>query len=92
MFSRKRLGAALAAVILGLATAASIGASVPGRHTMHLTFSKPVSLPGVSLGSGTYVFELLDHSGHKRGPRAQSRRQDQLLHRGSPTRSLGPRA
>ena len=64
MFFLKRLGAALAAVSLGLATASSIGASVPGRHTMHLTFSKPVSLPGVSLGSGTYVFELLDHSGH----------------------------
>ena len=64
MFSRKWLAAALAAVILGLAAEASIGASVTGRHTMHLTFSRPVSLPGVALGSGTYVFELLDHSGH----------------------------
>ncbi len=31
---------------------------------MYLTFNKPVSLPGVSLGSGTYIFQLLDQSGH----------------------------
>jgi hypothetical protein len=64
MFSRRRLGAALAAVILGLAAEASIGASAIEKHTMYLTFNQPVSLPGVSLGSGTYIFELLDQSGH----------------------------
>lgn len=64
MFSRKRLVTALAAVTLGLATAVSIGASVTDKHTMYLTFNRPVSLPGVSLGSGTYIFELLDHSHH----------------------------
>ena len=64
MFSRKRIVTALAAVILGLATAVSIGARVSNDHTMYLTFNRPVSLPGVALGSGTYIFELLDHSGH----------------------------
>ena len=64
MFSHKRRVAALAAVILGLATAVSIGASVSDSHTMYLTFNRPVSLPGVSLGSGTYIFEMLDTSGH----------------------------
>ncbi len=64
MFSRNRLAAALAAVILGLAAEASIGASVPGKHTMYLTFNRPVSLPGVALGSGIYIFELLEQSGH----------------------------
>jgi hypothetical protein len=64
MFYRKRLVTAFAAVALGLATAASIRASVSDNYTMYLTFSQPVSLPGVALGSGTYIFELLDHGGH----------------------------
>ena len=73
MFSRKRLVTALAAVILGLATAASIGASVTDHHTMYLTFNRPVALPDVSLGSGTYIFEVLDHSGHNSVVRVLSR-------------------
>jgi hypothetical protein len=31
----------------------------PGR-TAYLTFSQPVSLPGVSLGAGTYTFEVIN--------------------------------
>jgi hypothetical protein len=27
---------------------------------MYLTFNHPVALPGVALGSGTYIFELAD--------------------------------
>ncbi len=73
MFSRKRIVTALAAVILGLATAASIGASVSHNHTMYLTFNRPVSLPGVALGSGTYVFELLDDIGGHNAVRVLSR-------------------
>ena len=63
MFSRKSLVTALAAVALALVTAASTGASVAANHTMYLTFSRPVSLPGVTLGTGTYVFELPDSVG-----------------------------
>ena len=58
MVSRKSLVTALAAIVLGLATAVSIGASVSDNHTMYLTFSRPVALPGVALGSGTYIFEM----------------------------------
>jgi hypothetical protein len=73
MFYRKRLVTAFAAVALGLATAASIRASVSDNYTMYLTFSQPVSLPGVALGSGTYIFELLDHGGHNNVVRVVSR-------------------
>lgn len=63
MFSRKSLVTALAVVVVGLATAASIRASVTANHTAYLTFNRPVSLPGVSLGSGTYIFEVPDPIG-----------------------------
>jgi hypothetical protein len=58
MFSLKSLVTASVAVALGLATAASTGASVTANHAMYLTFNRPVSLPGVALGTGTYIFEL----------------------------------
>jgi hypothetical protein len=64
MFSRKRLLTALGVVILGLATTVSIGAGVNDNDTMYVSFNQPVALPGVSLGSGTYVFERLDIHAH----------------------------
>jgi hypothetical protein len=64
MFSRKRLVTALGVVVLGLATTASIGAGVHDNDTMYVSFNRPVALPGVSLGSGTYVFERLDMHAH----------------------------
>ena len=42
------------------ATAVSLGASPKAKHTMYVTFNRPVSLPGVTLGSGTYIFEAPD--------------------------------
>jgi len=60
MFSRKSIVTALALVVLGLGTTASIGASPKAKHTMYVTFNRPVSLPGVTLGSGTYIFEAPD--------------------------------
>ena len=49
----------LGGVILGLAgTATSTHAWSSPARTMYLTFSGPVALPGVSLGAGTYIFEL----------------------------------
>lgn len=60
MFSRKSLVMALALVGIGLATAVSIGASTNAKHTMYVTFNRPVSLPGVTLGVGTYIFETPD--------------------------------
>jgi hypothetical protein len=63
MLSRKLLVTASAAVALGLVTAASTGASVTANHAMYLTFNRPISLPGVALGTGTYIFELPDPIG-----------------------------
>ncbi len=63
-FSRKRIVTALGVVILGLATTASIGADVNDSDAMYVSFNQPVALPGVSLGSGTYIFEKLHEHAH----------------------------
>jgi hypothetical protein len=60
MVSRKLCMIVLALTALGFATTASTQASVGAYHTEYLTFSRPVGLPGVTLGSGTYIFELAD--------------------------------
>ena len=60
MFSRKSLLRASAIAILAAVTTVSTGASSPGQHTMYVTFNRPVSLPGVMLRSGTYIFEAPD--------------------------------
>lgn len=60
MLNRKSLLTACGA-ILGLTVAvASANAWVNPSRTTYLTFSGPVSLPGVTLGTGTYVFELAE--------------------------------
>jgi hypothetical protein len=64
MFSCRGLVAAVGMIILGLATTASIGAGVHDNDTMYVSFNQPVALPGVSLGSGTYIFERLDVHAH----------------------------
>jgi hypothetical protein len=52
---------ALAALAFGITAAATIRASsIEAAHTQYLTFSRAVALPGVTLNSGTYVFELAD--------------------------------
>src|SRR5262245_13822303 len=62
MFSRKSLVPALALTILSVATTVSVGASANAKHTMYVSFNRPVSLPGVTLRSGTYIFETPDPS------------------------------
>lgn len=64
MFSCRGLVTAAGMIILGLATTASIGAGVHDNDTMYVSFNQPVGLPGVSLGSGTYIFERLDMHAH----------------------------
>lgn len=60
MVNRKSLLTACGA-ILGLTVAvASANAWANPSRTNYLTFSGPVRLPGVTLGSGTYVFELAE--------------------------------
>jgi hypothetical protein len=63
MVFRKLCMIALASTALGFATTASMQAGAEGYHTDYLTFSAPVGLPGVTLGSGTYIFELAEPDG-----------------------------
>jgi hypothetical protein len=51
---------AYVAIAMGLATVASTHANVETSRTQYLTFTRPVALPGVTLKSGTYIFELAD--------------------------------
>jgi hypothetical protein len=48
---------AIAAVAMGIATMAVVRAD-EARRTQYLTFNAPVALPGVTLHSGTYIFEI----------------------------------
>jgi hypothetical protein len=43
--------------LVGLVAAAPGDAGVDSSRTTELTFSRPFSLPGVTLGAGTYIFE-----------------------------------
>ena len=58
MFNRKSTMFLFAVVAAGALTAATTYAtSTPFTRLNYLTFTQPVSLPGVSLGTGAYVFE-----------------------------------
>jgi hypothetical protein len=54
--------AAIATMAIALTTAAWVRADESSR-TQYLTFSRSVELPGVTLHSGTYIFELPDSAG-----------------------------
>jgi len=62
MVTRRFVATAFAALVLGLAMGTP-GQALSGENTAYLTFSGPVSLPGVSLPAGTYVFQraIPDH-------------------------------
>jgi len=65
MFSRKSLFRASAIALLGAVATVSTGASSQAQHSMYVTFNRPVSLPGLTLRSGTYIFETPDpYSSH----------------------------
>ena len=59
---RKAVVVACLAVFAAMALSASMTAQ-PINRANYITFSKPVRLPGVVLGSGTYIFELPDPIG-----------------------------
>jgi hypothetical protein len=66
MAHRKLLSIALGVVLTGLSAPASSRAHASADdldRKMYVTFSKPVALPGLTLGSGTYIFELPDPMG-----------------------------
>jgi hypothetical protein len=63
MASHKWWSAAFGVVVLALSAPAPIRAHESFdslERTMYVTFNRPVALPGVALGSGTYIFELAD--------------------------------
>lgn len=60
MLNRRLVWTACAAALFVLALIPQAGAVSGLSRTTYLTFSKPVRLPGVALGSGTYIFELAD--------------------------------
>lgn len=57
MTNRKLVSALCGAAVLAIMLAPRAGA-VGASKTTYLTFSQPVALPGVTLGSGTYIFEI----------------------------------
>jgi hypothetical protein len=57
MANRKLVLALCGAAVLAIMLAPRAGA-VGASKTTYLTFSRPVTLPGVALGSGTYIFEI----------------------------------
>lgn len=60
MFNRTSLLIANATVLALVIAAGFANAWSTVNRTMYLTFSGPVALPGVTLGTGTYVFEVAD--------------------------------
>jgi hypothetical protein len=60
MTQRQRLVTACAVVAFGFAASPVGRAASTSSKTTYLTFTRPVMLPGVALGSGTYTFEIPD--------------------------------
>ena len=64
MTTRSWLSPAVGVVLVALAAPASPARNLDDSDKMmYVTFNRPVSLPGVALGSGTYIFELPDPLG-----------------------------
>jgi hypothetical protein len=51
---------AMAVFVLAPVAGVWVHADVEASRTQYLTFNRPVALPGVTLHSGTYIFELPD--------------------------------
>ena len=62
MVNRKLLWMLYGLAAIALVTAPRAGAWTNEHKTTYLTFSHPLSLPGVTLGSGTYIFEIANPS------------------------------
>ena len=75
----------LAAGIAAFVTMASVSAATieGSRKTMYLTFSTPVSLPGVTLKAGSYIFELRDPVDYWGVVNVSSRDRSQLFFSGT---------
>jgi len=58
MVNRKLVLAVCGAAVFALVLATGSAVTADAHRTTYLTFSQPVALPGVALGSGTYIFEI----------------------------------
>jgi hypothetical protein len=58
MVNRTLALALCGAALFVVGFSAAVDAIANPHRTTYLTFSQPVRLPGVSLGSGTYIFEI----------------------------------
>ncbi len=58
MTTRNILRTACAASLLTIALGARPDAMMNPAHTMTITFSQPIRLPGVALAAGSYIFEV----------------------------------
>ena len=55
---RKSLSTVFGVFLFALAIMPGVSGNDNAAKTTYLTFSQPMRLPGVALGSGTYIFEL----------------------------------
>ena len=78
MFSHLKV-ATVGALFLGLVVVASTTARGNSEHTNYLTFSRAVSLPGVELAAGTYIFETPTNSMSNSIVRVSSRDRKKVL-------------
>ena len=63
MLLHKSRAIVFALTVFGLTATASMQTTFDTRHTEYLTFNRPVGLPGVTLGTGTYIFEFANPEG-----------------------------
>jgi hypothetical protein len=73
MMNRKLAAAAFGVTIVAVLAAVSTQAWTSLERTTYVTFSRSVSLPGVELRAGTYIFELADPGGNQSLVRVMSR-------------------
>jgi hypothetical protein len=85
MNTRLSVAAVLAAALAVAGAACSTLSAAEGdaaRHTNYLTFSRPISLPGVTLAAGSYIFELADPMVSGEIVRVLSRSRSQVYYAG----------
>ena len=94
MFNRRvvlwAFGAFLGLVIAA-GTVTSLSASVLSNRIEYLTFSGPVSLPGVTLNRGTYTFEVANSEASADIVRVRNRATDAVVFLGFTHRVERPR-
>jgi hypothetical protein len=82
MFNRRvvlRACGALLGLIIAAGTVTTLSASVRSNRLEYLTFSGPVSLPGVTLSRGTYTFEVANSEASADIVRVRNRATDAIV-------------